>query len=81
MFLCQSKSTLFGLLKVDTIRNQWLRFVYSRTAQHKCLNLCNAFNGRQFHEPWRVQGWLCTKAISKNKKEVNFDFAMTIWRF
>ncbi len=36
MFLCGSKSTLFGLLKVDAIRNHWLRFVYNTTAQPKC---------------------------------------------
>ncbi len=81
MFLCESKSTLFGLPKVDAIRNHWLKFVYNTTAQPKCSNLCNAFYGRQFCEPSRVQGWLCTKAISKNKKRVNSDFAMTIWRF
>ncbi len=43
MFLCESKSTLFGLPKVDAIRNHWLRFVYNSTAQHS-----NAFYGRQF---------------------------------
>ncbi len=73
VFLYESKSTLFGLQKVDAIRNHWLRFVYYRTAQPKCSNLCNAFYGRQFREPRRVQGWLCTKAISKKKS----DFAMT----
>ncbi len=83
VFLCESKSTLFGLPKVDAIRNHWLRFVYNTTAQPKCLNLYNAFYGRQFSEPSRVQGWLCKKAISKKKKKkkVNSDFAMTICRF
>ncbi len=80
MFLYESKSTLFGLPNIDAVRNHWLRFVYNRTAQPKCSNLCNAFYGRQFCEPSRVQGWLCTKAISK-KKRVNSDFALTIWRF
>ncbi len=37
MFLC--KSTLFGLLKVDAIRNHWLRFVYNTTAQPK-VRIC-----------------------------------------
>ncbi len=32
VFLCESKSTLFGLPNVDAIRNHWLRFVYNRTA-------------------------------------------------
>ncbi len=72
MFLCESKSSLFGLQKVDAIRNHWLRFVYNRTAQPKFSNLCNAFYGRQFREPRRVQGWLCTKAISKKKKGGQF---------
>ncbi len=43
VFLCESKSTLFGLPEVDLFT----------TEQHK---------------PRRVQGWLCTKAISKKKK-------------
>ncbi len=81
MFLCESKSTLFGLPKVDAIRNHWLRFVYNRTAQPKCSNLSNTFYGRPFCEPRRVQGWLCTKAISLKIKRVNSDFVMTIWRF
>ncbi len=33
VFLCESKSTSFGLQKVDAIRNHWLRFVYNTTAQ------------------------------------------------
>ncbi len=57
-----------------------IKFVYNRTAKPKCSNLCNAFYGRQFREPSRVQGWLCTKAISR-KKRVDTDIAMTIWRF
>ncbi len=81
VFLCESKSTLFVLPKVDAIRNHWLRFVYNRTAHPKCSNVCNVFYGWQFREPRRVQGWLCTKAISKKKKRVNYDFAMTIWCF
>ncbi len=70
VFLGESKSTLFGLLKVDAIRNHWLRFIYNTTAQPKCSNLCNAFYGWLFHEPSRVQGWLCTKAISKKKGSI-----------
>ncbi len=65
VFLGENKSTLFGLLTVDAFRNHWLRLVYNRTAQPKCSNLCNAFYGRQFCEPSRVQGWLCTKVISR----------------
>ncbi len=68
VFLCKSKNTLFGLPKVDVIRNHWLRFVYNTTAQPKCSNLCNAFYGRQYYEPRRIQGWLYTKAFSKKGK-------------
>ncbi len=68
VLLGESTSTLFGLPKVDVFRNHWLRFVYNTTAQPKCSNLCNAFYGWQFREPRREQGWLCTKAIYKNKK-------------
>ncbi len=76
VFLCESKNTLFGLLKVDAIRNHWLRFVYNTTAQPKCSNLCNAFYGRLFCEYSRVQGWLCMKVI----KKISY-FTVTIWRF
>ncbi len=72
MFLCESKSTLFGLPKVDAIRNHWLRFVYNTTAQPKCLNLCNAFYGRQFREPSRAQG--STKKKKKGKFRLCYDF-------
>ncbi len=55
-FCATAKSTLFGPSESLTpIRNHWLRFVYNSTAQPKCLNLCNAFYGRQFCEPSRVQ--------------------------
>ncbi len=77
VFLCESKNALFGLPKVDAIRNLWLIFVYYRTAQPKCSNLCNAFYGRLFCEPRRVQGWLCTKAISKKK---NGSIPTLLWQ-
>ncbi len=70
VFRCESKCTLFGLPRVDAIKNHWLRFVYNRTAQPKGSILCNVFYVRQFHEPRRVQGWLCTKAISLKKKRI-----------
>ncbi len=90
----KQKSTLFGLPKVDAIRNHWLRFVYNRTAQPKCSNLCNAFYGRQFREPRRVQGWLCKKngsfwlfydnlALLNQRLQVCFDISLSIcyWLF
>ncbi len=51
VFLGESKSTLFGLPKVDAFRNHWLRLVCNIIAQLKCLNFCNAFYGRPFCEP------------------------------
>ncbi len=73
MFLGESKSTLFGLPKVDAFRNHWLRYVYNRTAQPKCSNLCNGFYGRQFREPSRVKGWLCMKAKKKGQFQLCYD--------
>ncbi len=43
MFLCESKSTLFGLPEVDAFRNH-----YDYLQQYS-----NAFYGRQFREPSR----------------------------
>ncbi len=63
VFLYESKSTLFGLPKVDAFRNHWLRLVYNTTAQPKCSNFCNAFYGWQFCDPRRVPR-LAVKAIS-----------------
>ncbi len=38
-----SESMQLGIIKI-----------YNRTAQPKCSNLCNAFYGRQFREPWKA---------------------------
>ncbi len=80
MFLCKSKSTLFGLLKVDAFRNHRLRLF--TTEQHNPnVRICAThLMDDSFVKPSRVQGWLCTKDISKKKrkKRVNSDFAMTI---
>ncbi len=82
VFLCQSKSTLFGLPNVDAIRNHWLRFVYNRTANPNVRICATHFMDDRFVKHRRVQGWLCTNAISKKKKKrVNNDFALKIWCF
>ncbi len=66
VFLGESKSTLFGLPKVDTIRNHWLRFVHNSTTQmFEFVNLGEFKAGRKLFK----------------KKRVNSDFALTIWRF
>ncbi len=77
VYLCESKSTWFGLPKVDAIWNHWLIFVYNRTAQPICSNLCNTFNGRQFREPRRLA--VCAQRLFK--KMVNSEFALTILGF
>ncbi len=67
VFLCESKSTLFGFPKVDAMRNHWLRFVYNTTAQLKCSNLCEAFYGLQFLKPSRVQGHITAECTARQK--------------
>ncbi len=46
VFHCESESTLFGLPKEDTTRNQWLSYLQhcSRTAQRKYSSVCSAFS-------------------------------------
>ncbi len=73
MFLCESKSTLFALPKVDAIRNHWLRFVYNTTAQPKCSNLCNAFYGRPFCEPKRVRLRLANAQLTNGQFRLCYD--------
>ncbi len=46
VFLGESKSTLFGLPKVDAFR---ITITYNRTAQPRCYH--NAFYGRPLREP------------------------------
>ncbi len=41
MFLGESKSTLFGLPKVDAVRNHWLRFVYNSTTAQPNVRICS----------------------------------------
>ncbi len=80
MFLCESKSTLFGLMKVDAIRNHWLRLFI--TEQHNPnVRICAMhFMDDNFIEPSIYYKVNCEQRLSKRKR-VNSDFALTIWRF
>lgn len=39
MFLCESKSALFRLLIEDTIKIQWLGFIYNTVPENYKLNI------------------------------------------
>ncbi len=80
MFLCESKITLFGLPKIDAVRNHSLR-LFTTEQYNPDVQICATYfiDGRFVNLGQYKAG--CTKAISKNKKRVNSDFAMTIWHF
>ncbi len=79
VFLFERKSTLFGLPKVDAIRNHWLR-LFTTEQHNQMLEFVHTFYGRQFREPRRVQGWLFTlkmaqmaqRLFKKKKKKGQF---------
>ncbi len=59
MFCCESESTLFGLPKEDTTRNQWLSCIYNTVPEQfnpniRVCALCSTFYGGLFPEPGRV---------------------------
>ncbi len=59
VFHCESESTLFGLPKEDTTRNQWLSCIYNTVPEQfnpniRVCALCSAFYGGLFPEPERV---------------------------
>ncbi len=59
VFGYESKSTLFGLPKEDTTRNQWLSCIYNNVPEQfnpniRVCALCSAFYGGLFPEPGRV---------------------------
>ncbi len=59
MFRCESDSTLFGLPKEDTTRNQWLSCIYNTVPEQLNTNirvcaLCSTFYGGLFPKPGRV---------------------------
>ncbi len=59
LFHCESESTLFGLPKKDTTRNQCLSCIYNTVQEEfnpkiRVCALCSAFYGGLFSEPGRV---------------------------
>ncbi len=57
VFRWESESTLFGLPKEDTTRNQWLSCIYNTVPEQLNPNIKsvrNAFYGGLFPEPGRV---------------------------
>ncbi len=71
-FLSESKITLFGLPK--------LKICLQQNSTTKFSNLRNAFYWRQFREPRRVQGWLCTKAIKNKNKNKKKSVPTLLWQ-
>ncbi len=57
MFLGESKSTLFGLLKVDAVRDHILR-LFTTEQHYPNIRVCATHFMDEFCEPRRVQGWL-----------------------
>ncbi len=60
MFRCESESTLFGLPKEDTTRNQWLSCIHNTVPERfnpniRVCALCSAFYGGLFPEHGRVR--------------------------
>ncbi len=60
VFRCESESTLFGLPKEDTTRNQWLSCIHNTVPERfnpniRVCALCSAFYGGLFPEHGRVR--------------------------
>ncbi len=81
MFLCETKSTLFGLPNVDAIRNHWLRFAYNRTANPNVRICATHFTDNHFENLGEYKAGCAQMLFKKKKKRVNSDFALKIWCF
>ncbi len=69
VFRWESESTLFGLPKEDTTRNQWLSCIYNTVPEQFNPNIKSVRNA--------FYGGLFPVSIKWN----NFNFARTVWRF
>ncbi len=67
VFCCESESTLFGLPKEDTTRNQWLSCIYNTAPEHFNPNMILGVT---------LACQLCLKAVSI--KSGNSNFARTV---
>ncbi len=84
VFRCESESTLFGLPKEDTTRNQWLSCIYNTVPKqfNPNIRVCAAHFTEDYFlnlEEYSLQCQLYTKAVSI--KWGNSNFARTVWRF
>ncbi len=80
VFLCESKNALFGLPKVDAIRNLWLIFVYYRKHNPNVRICATHFMDDCFVNLGEYKAG-CAQRLFLKKNRVNSDFAMTIWHF
>ncbi len=78
---CESESSLFGLPKEETTRNQWLSCIYNTVPEQYNPNIrvCAAHFTEDYFLNLGVACQLCTKAVSI--KWGNSNFARTVWRF
>ncbi len=80
-FRCVNESTLFGLPKEDTTRNQWLSSIYNTVSEqfNPNIRVCAAHFMEDCFLNLGVAWQLCTKAVSI--KWGNSNFARTVWCF
>ncbi len=76
MFLCESKSTLFGLPNVDAIRNHWLRFVYNRTANPNVRICATHFMDDHFVNLGEYKAGCAKMAKKKSQKKKKGQFRL-----
>ncbi len=76
---CESETTLFGLPKEDTTRNQWLSCIYNTVPEQFNTNIrvCAAHFTEDYFLNLGVVCQLCTKTVSI--KWGNSNFAKTVW--
>ncbi len=81
VFRCEIESTLFGLPKEDTTRNQWFSCIFNTVPEqfHPNIRVCAAHFTEDYFLNLGVACQLCTKAVSI--KWGNSNFARTVWRF
>ncbi len=81
VFRCESKTTLCGLPKEDTTRNQWLSCIYNTVPEqfNPNIRVCAAHFTEDYFLNLGVACQLCAKAVSI--KWGNSNFARTVLRF
>ncbi len=82
VFRCESETTLFGLPKEDTTRNQWLSCIYDTVPEQFNPNISVCVR----HIIRRTVSWTWEYPASCAKKGCfykvwHFNFARTVWRF